>query len=341
MTHIVDAVEKRNKRGDWNPPDLLETPPVLVWPPQPVTFLKWLFGYGGYLWPWNAVYLLISLLTFWLVTPTFETCRTWGFGWVSEIFLRNEAILIGFYSLWHVRLYVQKAQGTKFKYSNRWLAENNPIFLFGNQVLDNIFYTLVFAVPVWTAFEVGTLWGQANGYFPYISWSEHPVYCAILLLLIPAFRDLHFYLIHRLIHWPPFYKYFHSLHHKNVNPGPWSGLAMHPVEHVLYFSGVMLHWVVPSHPFHVVFHLQHLALGPAQGHSGYEAVVLAEDTTLDTDAYMHYLHHKFFEVNYGASGLVPFDRWFGTFHDGSTQAEDAMNERFRRNMENRTQKAKG
>ncbi len=36
----------------------------------------------------------------------------------------------------------------------------------------------------------------------------------------------------------------------------------------------------------------------------------------DTHAYIHYLHHKHFEVVYG-DGLVHFDKWFGTFHDGS------------------------
>ena len=52
---------------------------------------------------------------------------------------------------------------------------------------------------------------------------------------------------------------------------------MHPVEHVLYFSGVILHWIVPSHPLHVIFHLQHLAFSPAQGHSGFHEVVLGEN----------------------------------------------------------------
>ena len=27
-----------------------------------------------------------------------------------------------------------------------------------------------------------------------------------------------------------------SLHHKSHNPGPWSGLSMHPIEHFLYYS---------------------------------------------------------------------------------------------------------
>ena len=46
----------------------------------------------------------------------------------------------------------------------------------------------------------------------------------------------------------------------------------------------------------------------------------------DTHAYAHYLHHKYFEVNY-ADGSIPLDKWFGTFHDGSTEAEEAMKKR--------------
>jgi sterol desaturase/sphingolipid hydroxylase (fatty acid hydroxylase superfamily) len=45
---------------------------------------------------------------------------------------------------------------------------------------------------------------------------------------------------------------------------------------------------------------------------------------------MHYLHHRYFEVNYGGDGLVPIDRWAGTFHDGSDEAEAAMNLRVMR-----------
>ncbi len=171
------------------------------------------------------------------------------------------------------------------------------------------------------------LWTFANGVIPYVDFATYPVYCTLVMLAIPFFRELHFYLIHRLIHWPPLYRTVHHLHHKNANPGPWSGLAMHPVEHVLYFSGVLIHWIVPSHPLHAVFHLQHLAFAPSQGHAGFERVVISGKAAVKTRDYYHYLHHKYFECNYG-SDLVPLDEWFGTFHDGSDEARDAMNRRF-------------
>ena len=49
--------------------------------------------------------------------------------------------------------------------------------------------------------------------------------------------------MHRLLHWKPLYKHVHYLHHKNVNPNPWSGMAMHPVEIVIYLSvaGLLLY----------------------------------------------------------------------------------------------------
>ena len=132
---------------------------------------------------------------------------------------------------------------------------------------------------------------------------------------------------HRLIHWPPLYRTVHKLHHNNVNPGPWSGISMHPVEHLLYFSGVLIHWIVPSHPIHAQFQLLHAGLSPAHGHAGFERILIGRNTAIGTHSYAHYLHHKYFECNYH-DGTIPLDRWFGTFHDGSEEAHDRMNERF-------------
>jgi sterol desaturase/sphingolipid hydroxylase (fatty acid hydroxylase superfamily) len=90
-------------------------------------------------------------------------------------------------------------------------------------------------------------------------------------------------------------------------------MAMHPVEHLLYFSSVMIHWVIPSHPFHIMYELQHAGLSPACGHHGFEGPIL--EGRLPTGSHFHYLHHRYFECNYGES-VIPLDRWFGTFRDG-------------------------
>ena len=130
--------------------------------------------------------------------------------------------------LWllHLRLYRQRKQGTQFKYDSQWLDTDNPKFLFRNQTIDDLIWTLGSGVPIWTAYEVVSLWLFANGYIPFLNWATHPIWFVALMLLIPFFREVHFYLIHRLIHWPPLYRSVHKLHHANVNPGPWSGLAI-------------------------------------------------------------------------------------------------------------------
>ncbi len=317
----------RDKRGDWKPNKLLAYPPVFVWPAQPLAFLKWLFGYPGYILPWNLLYAAVSVV-FWLyLTPSMDTMRSFSAGWIGYLLARNALIVLVFFGAFHVRLYIQRKQGTSFKFNGRWPATNNSAFLFGNQTVDNVIWTFASGVPIWTAFEAATLWAFANGYIPYVSFAAHPVYCAALFLVIPVLRDVHFYLVHRLIHSHALYHSVHKLHHNNVNPGPWSGLAMHPVEHLLYFSVVLVHWVVPSHPVHAIFNLVHAALAPAPGHAGFDKVMLSDGTAVDTHSYEHYLHHKFFECNY-ADGVVPIDKWFGTFHDGSKEAEARMNRRF-------------
>ena len=316
----------RDKRGDWKPNKLNEYPPVFVWPARPVKFVKWLFGYPGYILPSNLFFAVLSILLWLYATPSVETLQHFAPGWISFLLARNALIVFLFYGAFHLRLYMQKAQGTQFKFNGKWPSTDSSAFLFRNQNIDNVIWTFASGVPIWTALEILTLWAFANHYIPYVSFAEHPCYCVALFFVIPLWRDLHFYAVHRLIHSHRLYHAVHKLHHTNVNPGPWSGLAMHPVEHLLYFSVGLIHWVVPSNPMHAIFDFLHAGLAPARGHAGFDKVVLGDGTAIDMHCYEHYLHHKFFECNY-SDGVIPIDKWFGTFHDGSKDAEQRMNDR--------------
>lgn len=322
------ALLKRDKRGDWRPPYLLHMPPMFAWPPKPLAVLKWLFGFPGYLWPWNALYLGLAVLTWQFLTPALATMQTLEVGWIALILGRNVALTALIVGGWHLYFYILKRQGTDYKYTSRPLATDNSSFLFKNQVRDNMFWTFASGVPIFTAYEVLTWWAWANGWLPWVDIATDPVWFVLLLVLIPAIREVHFYAIHRLIHWPPLYRTVHHLHHRNVNIGPWTGISMHPVEHLLYFSGILVHWIIPSHPIHALFHLQHAAFSPAQGHVGFDRIVLKNGTVVRIDNYFHYLHHRYFECNYSGDGMPIFDKLFGTFHDGSDEAQERMNQRF-------------
>jgi sterol desaturase/sphingolipid hydroxylase (fatty acid hydroxylase superfamily) len=334
------AFGTRTKRGDYKPAKPITYPPVFVWPPLPLKFLRWFFGFPGYIWPWNLLYAAIGILVWFYATPSLETMKSFAPGWIVFILVRNAALVLVYFGAFHLRLYIQRAQGTTFKYNPKWPSTESPTFLFHNQTLDNVFWTFVSAVPIWTAWECLTLWMFANHYLPFAEWAQNPVWFVVVFFLTPLFREVHFYAIHRLIHWPPLYRSVHKLHHKNVNPGPWSGLAMHPVEHLLYFSVVLFNWVVPSAPVHAIFTLVHTGLAPAPGHVGFDKVVVGEDSAFDTHSYEHYLHHKLFECNY-ADGVIPLDAWFDTFHDGSEESETRLQARLQARAAKRVARRRG
>jgi len=305
--------ETRNARGEWRPSRPIQYAPLFSWPPKPFSTLKWFFSWPGFLSPEHVSLLLISIVAWFLTEPAVSRCVHFQWGWIAQIYFRNLALIWLVYGGFHLYLYIFKAEGTKTKYDARWPAKNSRIFLFNNQIYDNIFWTCGVAGLIWTAYEVVTMWLYANHRIPYLSWRDHPVAFVLWFFGILFWRDLHFYWVHRLIHWKPMYKYVHYLHHKNVNPNPWSGMAMHPVETALYLSVCLIHWVIPSHPFHFLFDLQHAALAPAHSHHGFEGPILKEKVA--TGSYFHYLHHRHFECNYGSS-VMPFDKMFGTFRDG-------------------------
>lgn len=321
---VEDDIGIRDARGEWRPDRLPEPPPLFIWPPRLGAFVKWLFGNPGYFWPWNLFYVALAVVTYFFLTPDITQMKSLEVGWIAAIYLRNLALLVVFASIFQIRLYKQKAQGKKYKYNARWLGTKSNSFLFGDQLWDNVFWSIVSGCTIWTTYEVLMWWAYANNVIPYVSWTEHPIYCLVLLLLIPVWRDFYQYWGHRFIHWEPLYRISHYVHHKNVNVGPWSGISMHPIEHLIYFSVVLTFWLVPSNPFHMLFTMLHAGIAPTQAHIGFDEIVIRGDTRLSNDNFFHYLHHRYFTVNYGGDGTVPLDKWFGSFHDGSPEAQSKL-----------------
>merc|ERR1711934_545928 len=110
-------------------------------------------------------------------------------------------------------------------------------------------------------------------------WAS-PVWSVMWIVFVIYWRDFHFFFAHRLMH-PYFpkshklahldagrflYRIAHSLHHKSYNTGPWSGLSMHPIEHLVYFSCVLVPFLwLPQHPLHFLFNHFHVLISPLPG----------------------------------------------------------------------------
>jgi sterol desaturase/sphingolipid hydroxylase (fatty acid hydroxylase superfamily) len=306
----IDAAQ----RG-WTPEVPLRVPPLLEWPPRPLKILRYLFGFPGVYLPWAALFALMAYGLWNLLRATGSDLSEFSPRWILMLLGCNLAIAALFYGCWHLRLYGRRSQGNAFKYNPSWPNERVEHFLFRRPLASNVFWSICSGVPVWTGYLAITLWAQARGIAPTVTWSSAPAYSTILMLVLPFFHAVHFYFGHRMIHWAPLYNAVHYLHHANLNPGPWSGLAMHPVEHLVYFSGCLLFWIVPATPLHVIYFTTLVGLAPAEGHCGFGKMVVG-GARLTTDNFYHYLHHKHFRVNFGDALLIPIDRFFGTFHDG-------------------------
>ncbi|UWQ92230.1 sterol desaturase family protein [Rhodobacteraceae bacterium M382] len=315
------------KAGTWNHhPDLpIPVSPILSWPPRPVAWIKWIAQY------WLALSsVTIELALAWGVyawfQPEWTQMQTLSPGWIAQIWLRNIVLLTLVAGGLHLWLITLKRQGRTLKFDARDQTANNGHFTFRNQVWDNMFWSLISGVGFWTAYEVLYFWAAANGYAPQISFAGNPIWFIAWLVILPIWSSFHFYWVHRWLHWPPLYKLAHALHHRNINIGPWAGISMHPVETAIYFSSLLIHLVVPSHPVHVLFHAYLNGLNPAVSHSGFEGIVSGGRRRFSAGDFFHQLHHRYFECNYGTAEM-PWDVMFGSFHDGSDTATRATRER--------------
>lgn len=286
---------------------------------------RWLAAYWLHL-STVLILLAIAVAAYAFIQPSPAALQNWSLDWVALIWTRNLVLAIIVAGSLHLYLHTFRRQGTKLKYEARELDRSGKIYTFNNQVLDNMLYTLASGVAVWSAYEATWLWAHANGYVPHAQLMQNPVWFVALFVLIPLWSSFHFYVIHKLLHWPPLFRLAHALHHRNVNIGPWSGISMHPIEHLLYFSSVAIHFIVASHPVHFLFHVYYQGLGPMASHSGFDGLLIKDKKRMELGDFFHQLHHKHFKCNYGTSEM-PWDRWFGSFHDGSDEATARIRKR--------------
>ena len=324
--------EKRQTRGfadKWNhiPQVPVGVSPMFALPPNFGAILRWTLR------QWlvvteRSILVVISLLSWLFFQPSLEVSATLSADWIAALYIRNLLLMVAVAGGLHLYFYSRKTQGDALRYDKRDLADQKKIFSFKNQLADNMFWTLASGVTIWTLYEVLMFWAMGNRYAPVLYWSDNPIWFILLFLLTPIWISFHFYWVHRWLHWPPLYRLAHALHHRNTNVGPWSGLSMHPVEHVIFFSSILIHFILPSSPVHILFHMQHQSLTAATSHTGYEAMLIKDKKHLALGTFHHQMHHRYFDCNYGNLEM-PWDKWFGSFHDGTEESHNAFKQRRR------------
>lgn len=332
MTNKINP-DAMSREWNYHPELPLADPSLFKWPPDPRFLSRWVF-HNWLTMSERVMMVLLATLCWWLFYPALDAVKTFAFGWVFQVWLVNLCLMIGIAGGLHYFFYIRKKQGKTLKFDHRDPARGNQLWNFSNQVHDNMFWSLSSGVLQLTIYQVVIMWLMANEYVPTINLTSNPILFIAGLVLLPIWSAFHFYWMHRLLHVPFIYKHVHSLHHRNVNIGPWSGLSMHPVEHLLYLSSLLIHFVFPSHPILVYFHVIYLGPGAAMTHTGYEDLLVRDKRRLALGTFYHQLHHRYYECNYGNQEM-PWDRWFGTFHDGSddgTQATRTRKKTMHRNI---------
>uniref|UniRef100_A0A0G4FJ67 Fatty acid hydroxylase domain-containing protein n=1 Tax=Chromera velia CCMP2878 TaxID=1169474 RepID=A0A0G4FJ67_9ALVE len=246
----------------------------------------------------NTVWLLITIAVYFIFPYRMNEPVSWRL--VAERGMINTALVLFWFGFWHITLF-WLGFGTRPFVPNRTYRVG--------KLLHNVFYSVLGAL-MWTGLECAILHVYISGKRPFISdaqalssfWNAVSVFVWVHLGVVV--RDVHFYLAHRFIHVRFLYRFIHSVHHRNTDIEPFSGLCMHPVEHLLYFSvAVIPLYLFPTSPFAMQWIGIHALLAPAASHSGWE-------DNWQSDLY-HYLHHRYTSCNFGTAGL-PFDRWSGT-----------------------------
>ncbi len=301
--------------------------PFLHWPMSPGAILRHIAlswrPHG------TRVLMLVTAVVVWnWFSPSLAEAESFRFRWMAEIWIRNLVLVALSAGLPHLWLYVWRRQNDELRYDARPLGKKKRLFLFNDQVKDNIFLSMVAAPLIGTLWESLGWWGYANGHASLISFDGNPVWFVALFALIPVWSIVYFSAAHWLLHRGPLYRHVHSWHHKNVNIGPWSGLAMHPAEHVVLYSDVFLFFLVPAHPMHFLFAMMHHTMGAPLSHTGYDGL-RAGPITLPVGDFHHQLHHRFIECNYGGPES-PLDDWLDSLHDGTSAGDEKIAARRRR-----------
>lgn len=277
---------------------------------------------------------LICYVLFYADGTLFEEAKDFQIGWVSRIVLFNLACEVLIVNFWHYSTYVSSTYESLTVGDQKYNPENQyqpggraSMFTSetGNLEREITFTTLGWLQSAMWQCLFTYLW--ANGLLPvYFDFWSRPIYSIFLLWGIAYWREIHFYCAHRGMHpwWDRekglldgdigafLYRHVHSLHHKSYNPGPWSGLCMHPVEHFLYYTCATLPpLLLPVHPLHFLYVKFHADIAPIGGHDGMEP----------EGGDFHFLHHAKFECNYGVPFPINMDRIFGTWAEWSVYKE--------------------
>ena len=230
MSRVINKDDSAGQdKAPWNyqPSIPIEGVPVFVWPPRPVAAIKYLLS-RAYLFSIVLPFSLFALITWAYLQPAIVRCVTFEFSWIAQMYLRNLMLFVLIVGGLHLYFFTFKRQRKQLKFSGHALGRDDQKFFARDQVWDNVFWSCVSGVTLWTAYEVFFMWSYANDLLTFsLDWREHHTWFVLMLFAIPFWYSLHFLFIPRWLHWRPLYRFTHSVHHTHMSPAPCTGYPLH------------------------------------------------------------------------------------------------------------------
>ncbi len=186
--------------------------------------------------------------------------------------------------------------------------------LFKGQITFELWHSFI-SIVIFGLYGVLTAWAYRRGWVEIRFESFSALRFLGHMLLLVVWNEIHFYVIHRFLHRPWWFKKVHQVHHKSVTCTPFSTYSFHPIEATALSSVMILGMLWWNYDFYVLLVFPAVSLmANSIGHLNF---TIFDETSMDhvaSASRRHAAHHRFFSGNYGF--LLPyFDRWFSSAFD--------------------------
>jgi len=216
--------------------------------------------------------------------------------------------------LWFVFIYALIAGGAYAlairKLPGTVTAGNRVLRLRPGQVREELGLSAL-SILIFAAQTAGVAWLLRHGWLT-VDWHRSAWHLWWELPVLYLWNDVHFFVVHRVLHWKPLYRSVHIWHHRSVITTPFSAYSFHPLESFLLGSVMPLALVLHAFSPLALLGLTVMSLVlNVSGHLPYEQIRERSKLfrLLLPHSRYHNRHHREFHTHYAFS-LMWLDRWF-------------------------------
>ena len=148
MTSQIKASDASRHHFDahwhYRPDTPIQSSPLFQWPLRPLSIWHW-FAARWLAVGENTVLVVLALVSWVWLQPPLAVTTTLSIDWIATLYMRNLALMITVAGGLHWYFYRWQRQGQTLRHDERDLGQGRQ-FTFGNQVRDNVFWTLASGV---------------------------------------------------------------------------------------------------------------------------------------------------------------------------------------------------